>query len=200
MSRWNNLRNDLGNALGADLRKAPQRGAGSGEANDLRHWKVAAATEPVAASMSARTERSSLRTGQRQAAAGRLAIGFGFLLALGLGGAGCGKSGVTSELAAFKDTGHAVSEFSDADASGYGAKKCQNGTIDQLAVLLCEYGSNEAAVMGQTAAERWGGDTGTVVVLRRGSVLFAVADRNHADPNGKTISALAKVFRRVKSR
>lgn len=125
------------------------------------------------------------------------------LLALGTligGGAGCGKSGVAGELAAFKDRGHAVSEFTDTDPSGFGAKKCQTGTIEKLAVLLCEYGSSEAAALGQPAAERWGGDTPTSVVLRRGSVLFAVVDRDHVDPNGKSISALAKVFRRAKGR
>jgi hypothetical protein len=105
---------------------------------------------------------------------------------------------VAGEIAAFKDAGHAVSEFSDTDASGFGAKKCQTGTVDKLAVLLCEYASSEAAASGQPAAEKWGGDTPTMVVLRRGSVLFSVADRNRVDANGKTISALAKVFRHAK--
>ncbi len=113
---------------------------------------------------------------------------------------GCGKSGVAGELAMFKDTGHVVSEFANMDSSPLGAKKCQNGTIDQLSVLLCEYADSEASALGQAAAEAWGGETATVVVLRRGAVLFAVADRNHVDPNGKSISTLSKVFRRAKGR
>ena len=123
-----------------------------------------------------------------------LALGFALLFS------GCGKSGVEGELAAFRDTGHTVAQFADTDASVFGAKKCQTGAVDQLPVLLCEYASSDAAALSQPSAERWGGEVGTVVVLRRGSVLFAVADRSHQDPNGKTISALAKVFRRVKGR
>jgi hypothetical protein len=128
--------------------------------------------------------------------AGTLVLGLGLLF----GGAGCGKSGVAAELAAFKDSGHAVSQFTETDAASLGAKKCQTGTIDKLAVLLCEYGSSEDAAHGHPAAEKWGGETGTVVVLHRASVLFAVADRNSSDPSGKSISALTKVFRHVKAR
>jgi len=131
----------------------------------------------------------------------RLALLLGLPGLVGLAGlAGCGKSGIAGELAELKSAGHTVSEFADADAGKLGAKKCQTGTVDQLPVLLCEYPNTEAAASGHAAAEAWGGETGTVVVLRRGSTLFAVADRNHVDPNGKAISALAKVFRRAKSR
>lgn len=148
----------------------------------------------------------SLRSiyGRHGAESGRKAMrirGFsGCALALLVGLAGCGKSGIAGELAEFKSAGHTVSEFTDADGAKLGAKKCQTGTVDLLPVLLCEYPSSDAAAVGQSAAEAWGGEVGTVVVLRRGSTLFAVADRNHADPNGKTLSALAKVFRRAKSR
>ncbi len=121
-------------------------------------------------------------------------------LGLVLGAAGCGKSGVAAELAAFKDAGHAVSQFTETDAAGLGAKKCETGTVDKMAVLLCEYGNSEGAAHGHAAAEKWGGETGTVVVLHRGGVLFALADRDHTDPNGKSISALTKIFRRVKTR
>lgn len=125
-------------------------------------------------------------------------------LALGmvplLGGAGCGGSGIAAELAAFKDSGCTVSAFTDTDPQGFGAKKCQNGTVDRLSVLLCEFANSDAAASGQAAAEAWGTETATVVVLRRGSTLFAVADRNNTDPDGKNISALSKIFRRAKGR
>ena len=122
------------------------------------------------------------------------------MLALGLAGMGCGKSGIADEVSAFKGSGQTVSEFADTEPSGFGAKKCQTGTVDRLSVLLCEYASGDSAAAGQAAAETWGAETATVVVLRRGSMLFAVADRDHADPDGKTISALSKVFRRTKGR
>lgn len=81
-----------------------------------------------------------------------------------------------------------------------GAKTCQTGSVDRLSVLLCEYASSDAAVSGQAAAEAWGAATATVVVLRRGSMLFAVAARETADPDGKSISSLSRVFRRAKGR
>jgi hypothetical protein len=115
-------------------------------------------------------------------------------------GTGCGKSGIEGELERFRSGGHTVAQFADTDPAPLGAKKCQAGTIDQLSVLLCEYSSSDVAGQSQPAAERWGGEIGTVVVLRRGPLSFTVADRNHVDPNGKTISALSKVFRRTKGR
>jgi hypothetical protein len=122
------------------------------------------------------------------------------LLAIVASGSGCGKSGVEGELERFRSTGHTVAQFADTDPAVFGAKKCQAGVVDQLNVLLCEYGNSDDAGKSQPSAERWGGEIGTVVVLRRGPVLFAVADRNKVDPSGKAISALAKVFRRVKGR
>lgn len=117
-----------------------------------------------------------------------------------LGGSGCGGSGIAAEVAAFKDSGYTVSAFTDTDPKGFGAKKCQTGLVDRLSVLLCEFPNSDAAAGGQAAAEAWGTETATVVVLRRGSTLFAVADRSNADPDGKNISALSKVFRRAKGR
>ena len=52
---------------------------------------------------------------------------------------GCGKKGIAGEIQAFKDAGRSVSEFADTDASSMQAKRCQQGTIDQMSVLLCEY-------------------------------------------------------------
>src|SRR5262245_31518900 len=76
---------------------------------------------------------------------------------------GCGKSGVEGELASFRSSGHTVAQFADTDAGALGAKKCQTGTVDQLPVLVCEYASSDAAALSQPAAERWGGEIGTVV-------------------------------------
>ena len=111
---------------------------------------------------------------------------------------GCGKSGIAGELQAFTDTGHNVAGFNETDAGAMGAKKCQAGSIAQLAALVCEYSSTDAAALGQNAAETWVGEAGTAVVLRRGNMLFAAADRSGSDATGKTISALGKVFRRIK--
>ena len=85
----------------------------------------------------------------------RSAIAEGLLLPLLLAGEGCGKSGIAQTLASFKERGHAVGEFADIDASAFDATKCQTGTIDRLAVLLCEYPNTECAALGIPAAEAW---------------------------------------------
>lgn len=109
---------------------------------------------------------------------------------------GCGKKGISAELAAFKDAGRSVSEFVDADAGMMQAKRCQQGTIDKMSVLLCEYGSRDAASAGVRSAAQWAGECGTWLALQRDKVVFAVADRAEVDENGKTVAALTKVFRR----
>jgi hypothetical protein len=113
---------------------------------------------------------------------------------------GCGNKGIGNELHVFKEAGRAVSEFADVDGSALQAKKCQAGTIDNIAALLCEYASLEKANQGQAAAENWLGETSTGLVLRRELLLLALSDRNHTDPNGKAISAISKLFRRVSKR
>ncbi len=110
---------------------------------------------------------------------------------------GCGKKGVDAEIQAFKDAGRTVSEFIDADAGLMQAKRCRQGSIDQMAVLLCEYPSRDAASVGVRNAATWAGDCPTWLSLQRDKVVFTVADRSEVDQNGKTISALSKVFRRL---
>ena len=110
---------------------------------------------------------------------------------------GCGKKGIAGEIQAFKDAGRSVSEFADTDASSMQAKRCQQGTIDQMSVLLCEYPSRDAATVGVRSASLWAGESTTWLALQRDKIVFAVADRAEVDQNGKTVAALTKVFRRL---
>jgi len=110
---------------------------------------------------------------------------------------GCGKKGIPAEIQAFKDAGRSVSEFTDADASSMQAKRCQQGTVDQMAVLLCEYPNRDAAAGGVRSASLWAAESPTWLALQRDKIVFAVADRAEVDHNGKTLSALSKVFRRL---
>ncbi len=110
---------------------------------------------------------------------------------------GCGKKGIDAEIQAFKAAGRNVSEFTDADAGAMQAKRCRQGSIDQMAVLLCEYPNRDAASAGVRNAATWAGESATWLSLQRDKVVFAVADRSEVDQSGKTISALSKVFRRL---
>ena len=110
---------------------------------------------------------------------------------------GCGKKGIAGEIQAFKDAGRSVSEFADTDASSMQAKRCQQGMIDQMSVLLCEYPSRDAATVDVRSASLWAGESTTWLALQRDKIVFAVADRAEVDQNGKTVAALTKVFRRL---
>jgi len=118
-------------------------------------------------------------------------------MVVSLGLSGCGKKGIPAEIQAFKDAGRSVSEFVDTDAGSMQAKRCQQGTIDKMAVLLCEYPSRDTASGGVRSASLWAGESGTWLALQRDKIVFAVADRAEVDENGKTVSALTKVFRRL---
>ena len=110
---------------------------------------------------------------------------------------GCGKKGLDADIKAFKDAGRDVSEFSSTDPAPMQAKKCKQGTVDQLTVLLCEYASREAAENGLRNAATWAGESPTWLSLKRDKIVFVAADRTESDPHGKNLTALTKVFRRM---
>ncbi len=118
-----------------------------------------------------------------------------------LGGCGlmaCSKQrGVAGEIAALKEAGRTPGPFSAIPAGPFQARSCQAGTLDKIAAVLCEYGSADAAALGQPGAEGWIGQAVTGVVLRRDLYLLALADRDLADRNGKTILAISRAFRRA---
>lgn len=86
--------------------------------------------------------------------------------------------------------GLAVSPFETAKTQV--GQDCTRGKVASLDVLVCTYGSSDAAKTAEVAAYRWVGDT-TGVARARGSLLIAVADRVKSDPNGKTINQLMKL-------
>lgn len=110
--------------------------------------------------------------------------------------AGCSKpKGIGAELDALRAAGHSLGDFKDSDAAPWQAKRCQSGTVDKLAAVLCEYPSPEALALGQAAADAWIGQALTGTALRRDLLLLAIADRDRTDLNGKAMAALARSFR-----
>ncbi len=71
-------------------------------------------------------------------------------------------------------------------------KDCKSGTVNNIDVIVCTYGSAAEAKAAEPAALEWvGGATGSS--WSKGSVLVAVADRRKADPSGRTINQLMKL-------
>jgi hypothetical protein len=117
---------------------------------------------------------------------------------------GCSKKptegGVRLEQvsSAFNAAGFKTDGFSPTDPSRWSALKCVAGSIDGVDTLLCEYGSADALALGKKAGEQWAASATTAAVLGNGRTLLAVADRAHADPNGKTIHKITQAFTKTR--
>jgi hypothetical protein len=101
-----------------------------------------------------------------------------------------GTSPRDAVFGAWKSGGLAVSPFEIAKTQV--GQDCTRGKVASLDVLVCTYGSSDAAKTAEAAAYRWVGDT-TGAAQTRGSLLIAVADRAKSDPNGKTINQVMKL-------
>ncbi|MGN6109831.1 MAG: hypothetical protein ACTHU0_32285 [Kofleriaceae bacterium] len=71
-------------------------------------------------------------------------------------------------------------------------KDCQSGTINNVDVLVCVYGSPDEAKAAVEPGLGWVGEA-TGAAESRGALLIAVADRRKADPSGRTINQLMKL-------
>ncbi len=99
---------------------------------------------------------------------------------------------------ALQSAGWKTDDLKTADPGKLAALKCMQGPLDGVDVMLCEYGSADAVALGTKAGEEWIGQATTGAVLQNGNAILAVADRNRADPNGKTIHKLTQAFTKAK--
>jgi hypothetical protein len=100
--------------------------------------------------------------------------------------------GAAAVIAAWKADGLAVSAFAPRAEATLGGD-CQAGKVGGVDVTLCRYpdpGKASAAV--DAGFDAVGATTGTA--LAQGPMLLVVADRHHADPEGRTIDKLARAF------
>jgi hypothetical protein len=124
--------------------------------------------------------------------------------ALVLAAAACSKnppaaSGIRLEQVneALKGAGFQLDNFQRVDGARYAAATCATGPVGGVDTLVCEYASPDAAGSGLRAAEQWVGESVTGSVLTNGLTLLAVADRGHADPNGKTIHKITSTYSKL---
>jgi hypothetical protein len=90
-------------------------------------------------------------------------------------------------------------EFKDVDPAAFRAGYCQAGTVSGVDTLVCEYKDDDSLDRGKQGLQgQWAKDgVGTAVAIRSGRTLLGVADRRHADPNGKAIKKLVDVFKQL---
>jgi hypothetical protein len=98
----------------------------------------------------------------------------------------------------FKSAGFKLDSFQPADPARFSAQKCVQGLLDGVDSIVCEYGSNEAVTLGKKAGEDWVAQAPTGAVLTNGKTLLVVADRGHADPNGKTIHKITQAYSKTR--
>jgi hypothetical protein len=100
---------------------------------------------------------------------------------------------------AWKSAGLAPEGFAVVQPVPYGAAYCEEGRVQGIDALVCEYGDDGSVDRAQKLIhdqwEREGVHTG--VALRTKRTLLAVVDRGHHDPNGKMINQLLGAFRKL---
>ncbi len=122
------------------------------------------------------------------------------VFAAALAWGGCGKKAATDSPRlpqvndALTAAGFKLDGFKPADASRFSATSCAGGQLDGVDTIVCEFGSDDASQLGKKAGEAWVAEAVTGAVLTSGRTLLAVADRAHADPNGKTIHKITQAY------
>ena len=100
---------------------------------------------------------------------------------------------------ALKGAGLPAEGFAALSPVPYGATACEEGRVDTIDTLVCEYRDDATLTRGKAALlEQWGREGGhTGVALASKLTLLGVFDRARHDPNGKTISRVVDTFRKL---
>jgi hypothetical protein len=131
----------------------------------------------------------------RRGARARLLLG---ILLLGWGTSGCEEASSNSQtndiVDAWRQSGLMPSVFSALDDETLKPGKCQQGKVDGVTVVLCEYADAAAShAAHKTGLDRVGETTG--LALAGSKYLLIVSDTDKADPAGRKINAIAEAFR-----
>jgi hypothetical protein len=100
---------------------------------------------------------------------------------------------------AWKSAGLTPEGFALIEPPPYGASYCEQGRIQGVDALLCEYGDDASLERGQKQIrDEWArAGVKTGVALRTKHTLMAVVDRERRDPNGKIINQMVSAFRKL---
>jgi hypothetical protein len=103
-------------------------------------------------------------------------------------------SGAAAVRAAWTKAGITVGPMTPTDGTVLGGGDCRTGVAGGVDVTLCSYTDAHAAEQAEAAGLALVGQA-TGVSLAEGTQLLVIADRRNADPSGKTIDRLSKLFR-----
>lgn len=145
-------------------------------------------------SESPETETAWGRRGAR--AHRRLLLGLGLVL-LGAVASGCEEAGSNpseSVIEAWRKAGLVPTVFTALDNESLKPGKCQQGKVDGVSVVLCQYADAAAARAAyNTGLAHVGESTG--LALAADKMLLVVSDPDKADPTGRKIDAISATFR-----
>src|SRR6266540_2828889 len=102
-------------------------------------------------------------------------------------------------VGALRGAGLATDGFTVRVPVPYGASFCEEGRVDAIDTVVCEFRDADSLARGKTAlVESWGRDGGqTGVAFASKLTLIGLVDRARHDPNGKTISRAVETFRKL---
>jgi len=100
---------------------------------------------------------------------------------------------------AWRSAGLTPEGFAPLQPVPYGASYCEEGRVQGLDTLVCEYRDPDALAKGQSSLlEQWGREGGhTGVAYHQKLTVVGVVDRARHDPNGKVIHQVIDTFRKI---
>ncbi len=96
-------------------------------------------------------------------------------------------------LERWQKAGLEVGEFEPVEVKSLDGAECRRGAVAGVETTLCRFADDDAAKAAAPAGLKLVANT-TGAALPRGPLLLVVADRKGADPSGKTINKMTKIF------
>jgi hypothetical protein len=100
---------------------------------------------------------------------------------------------------AWRSAGLAPEGFAVLQPVPYGASYCEEGRVQSIDTVVCEYRDQDALAKGQAGLmDQWGREGGhTGVAYHSKLTMIAIVDRARHDPNGKIIHQAIDAFRKL---
>jgi hypothetical protein len=102
-------------------------------------------------------------------------------------------------IKAWQGAGLSTEGFAPVTPVPFGAVTCEQGRVQTIDALVCEYRDQDSLNRGKTQLlEEWGREgVNTGVAFQTKLTLLGVLDRGRRDPNGKVVSQVVDAFRKL---
>jgi hypothetical protein len=102
-------------------------------------------------------------------------------------------------VAALRGAGLKTEGFAVQTPVPYGAAYCEQGRVEAIDTLICEFRDTDSLTRGKAALmETWGKEgSQTGLAFASKLTLIGLFDRARQDPNGKLISRVVETFRKL---